>query len=93
MLLLNIVGKEEIATLFCAEPHSSVSNKRLLVQSPALPIFFPRMGGSHCNRIHSSFAAVCCFNNGYVYVGKQPAAWKELKDCRKAWMGELPAAI
>ena len=42
---------------------------------PSRPIFFPRIDDSHCDRIHSSLAAVRCFDNGYV--GKQPVAWKE----------------
>ena len=37
-------------------------------------IFFSRID-SHCDRIHSSLTAVCCFDNGYV--GKQSDAWKE----------------
>ena len=44
----------------------------------ARPIFFPRIGDSHCDRIHSSLTAVHCFDNGYV--GKQPVAWKEFCD-------------
>ena len=48
---------------------------RLLVQSPAWPIFFPRIDDSHCDRINSSLTAVCCLDS--CYVGKQPVAWKE----------------
>ena len=61
-----------------AEPTSSVGSiedRRSLVRSPAWPISFPRIDDSHCDRIHSSFTAVRCFDNGYV--GKQPVAWKE----------------
>ena len=31
---------------------------------PRLPIFFPRIDDSHCNRIHSSLTAAHCFDNG-----------------------------
>ena len=48
---------------------------RSLVQSPAWPILFLRIDGSHCNRIHSFPTAVHCFDSGYV--GKQPVAWEE----------------
>ena len=37
-------------------------------------LLIPRIDESHCDRIHSSLIAVCCFDNGYV--GKQPVAWK-----------------
>ena len=40
-------------------------------------IFFPRIDDSHFDRIHSSLAAVRCFDSGYV--GTQPAAWKEYR--------------
>ena len=40
------------------------------------PIFFTRIGDSHCNRIHSFLSAVCFFDNGYV--GKQPLAGKSV---------------
>ena len=46
------------------------------VQSPARLIFFPRI-----DDIHSSLAAVHCFDNGYV--GKQPMACKEY--CAEYW--------
>ena len=46
-----------------------------LVRSPARLIFFPRIDDNHCDRNHSSLAAVRCFDNGYL--GKQPVAWKE----------------
>ena len=39
----------------------------------ARPIFFPRIGDSHCDRIHSRLISDHCFGNGYV--GKQPVAW------------------
>ena len=41
----------------------------------ARPIFFLRIDDSHCNRIHSSLTAICCFDNGSVR--KQPVALKE----------------
>ena len=37
---------------------------------------------SHCNRIHSSLAAVHCFDSGYM--GKQPVAWEEF--CAEYWL-------
>ena len=43
--------------------------------SLARPIFSLRIDDSHCDKIHSSLSAVCCFDNGYV--GKHPVAWKE----------------
>ena len=42
---------------------------------PARPIFFPRIYDSHCDRIHSSFTAVRCFDN--AYVENKPVTWKE----------------
>ena len=35
-----------------------IKNRRSLVRSPALPIFFPRTDDSHCDRIHSSLTDV-----------------------------------
>ena len=58
----------------CAKPHS-FENRRLLVRSPVRQIFFSRINDSHCDRIHSFFTAVHCFDNSYVR--KQPMAWKE----------------
>ena len=52
-----------------------LENRMSLVQSPARPIFLLRTYDSHCDRIHSSLAAVHCFDNGYVK--KRPMAWKE----------------
>ena len=52
---------------------------------PAQPIFFQRIDDSHCDRIHSSLTAVCCFDNGYV--GKQPVAWREY--CVEYWLKEF----
>ena len=43
---------------------------------PASANIFPRIGDSHCNRIHSSVTAVHCFDD--VYVGKHPVAWKRV---------------
>ena len=54
---------------------AGLEDRRLLVESPAWPILFPRIDDSHCNRIHSSLTTVHCFDNGYV--GKQPVAWEE----------------
>ena len=49
-----------------------------LVRSPGWPIFFPRLDDRHYDRIHSSLAAVYCFNNGYIInEGNQSVAWKE----------------
>ena len=45
-------------------------------------MFFPRTDDSHCDRIHSSLTADCCFYNGYV--GKQPVRWKEY--CAENWL-------
>ena len=56
-----------------------------MVRTPVRPIFFPRIYGGHCDRIHSSLTAVRCFDNGYV--GKQPVAWKE--NCPECWLKEL----
>ena len=44
-------------------------------EPPALPIFFPRICDSHCNRINSSLTTVHSFED--CYMGKQPVAWKE----------------
>ena len=38
-------------------------------------IFPPRIDDSHSDRMHSSLAAVHCFDNDYVE--KQPVPWKE----------------
>ena len=43
-----------------------------MVQSPAWPVFFPRIDDSQCERIHSFLTAAHCFNDGYV--GKLPVA-------------------
>ena len=58
----------------CAEPYNSfgsvqdpvVQNRMSLVQSLARPIFLTRTDDSHCGGIHSSPAAVHCFDNGYM---------------------------
>ena len=44
---------------------------------------------SHCDRINSSFAAVRCFDNGFM--GKQPVAWKEY--CAEHWLKELQGSM
>ena len=67
--------------MFIAEPHSSVSSVPnfstggRFFDSPARPIFIPRIDNSHCKRIHTSLTTVHCFNNGYVE--KCPVAWRE----------------
>ena len=63
-----------------------LENKRWLVRFPALPMFFPRIDDSHCDRIHASLTALRCFDNGYV--GKQPVAWK--KYCAEYWLKKTP---
>ena len=62
---------------FSAKPHSSVGSVANFRTGGRWfdPIFFPRIDDSHCDRIHSSLTAVCCFYNGYM--GKQPVTWKE----------------
>ena len=62
---------------------------RLLVRSPAQPIFFQRIDDSHCDRIHSSLTAVRCLDSGYVV--KQPVAWKEY--CVEYWLKELQESM
>ena len=54
-----------------------------------MPIFFPRIDDSHCDRIHSSLTAVCCYDNGYV--GKQPVAQKEY--FAEYWSKELKESM
>ena len=66
-----------------------LENRRRLVPSPPRPIFFSRIDDSHCDRIHSSFTAVQCFNNGYV--GKHPLGWKEY--CAEYWLKELQESM
>ena len=66
--------------MILAEPHSSVLSVQdlrtgVLVRSMARPMFFARIGGSHCKRSRSSLTAFHCFNN--VHFGKQPVAWRE----------------
>ena len=76
----------------CAEPPSVADLRtrgRCRVRSPARPIFYPRIDGSHCDSIHSFLTAVCCFDNGYV--GKQPVAWKEY--CAEYWLKELQESM
>ena len=53
------------------------------------PIFFPRIDGSHYNRINFSLTAVRCFDNGYMR--KQPVAWKEY--CAEHWLKELQESM
>ena len=43
--------------------------------SLAMPIFFPRIDDSHCDRIRYSLTDVHCFDDGNV--GKQPVVWEE----------------
>ena len=50
---------------------------------------FPIIENSHCNRIHSSFTAVRCFDNGFV--AKQPVAWKEY--CEEYWLYDLQESM
>ena len=85
-------GRYAACGCYAAEPHSSfgsVADIRSLVRSPALPIFFPRIDDSHCDRIHSSLTAVRCFDNGYV--GKQSVVWEEY--CAKYWLKELQESV
>ena len=54
-----------------AEPNSLVGSdadfeKEVAGSISGSAILFPRIGVSHCDRIHSSFMAVRCFHNGYV---------------------------
>ena len=68
-----------------------------MVQTPARPIFFPRIDDSHCDRIYSSLNTVRCFDNGYVgkhqWLGKNIVRSTVQKNSRKAWIGALAAAI
>ena len=57
-------------TFLWAEPQAqSVAlqtwEQEVLVRSKALPIFFPRIDDSLCDRIHFSLTIVRCFDNGY----------------------------
>ena len=72
--------------IFKPSPHNLVGKHRglenwSLVRPPAQPIFFQRIDGSHCGRIHSSLTAFHCLDGGYV--GKQPVTWKEY--CVERW--------
>ena len=65
--------------IWCRAPklswlHTGLENRRLVVWSPARPIFFTQVDDRYCNRNHSSLAFHSC-NNGYL--GKQPVAWKK----------------
>ena len=68
------------------EPHRTGSR---WYESPAQPIFFPRIDDSHCDRIHSSLTAVLCFDNSYV--GKQSVTRKEY--CAEYRLKELQESI
>ena len=76
-------------------PHSSVESLPDLrtggrwFEPSARSIFFPRIGDSHFNRIHTSLTAVHCFNNDYV--GKQPWTWKEY--CAEYWLKQLQESL
>ena len=61
-----------------------LKNRRSLILSTAQRIFFLRIDGCHCDRIHSSLVAVPCFNNGYV-------AWIEY--CSEYWLKELQESM
>ena len=61
---------------------TNLENRRWLVRSPAWPVFFQRIDGGHCDRIHYSLTAVRCFDDGYV--GKQPRTRKEY--CAEYWL-------
>ena len=56
---------------------------------PSEPVLFPRIGDSHCDRIHSSLTAVHCFDDGYV--GKQPVSWEEY--CADYWLKETQESM
>ena len=56
---------------------------------PGSAKYFLRTDDSHCDRIHSSLKAVCCFDNGYV--GKQLVAWKE--NCAEYGLKELQESM
>ena len=68
-------------------PRSSVASVEDLrtggrwFEPPAWPIFFLRIGESHCNRNHFSHHCPYFFSNSYV--GQQPVAWKE--HCAEYW--------
>ena len=68
-------------TLPCDGSHSLVGHVQSLrtggrwFDPRALPVFFPKIGVSLFDKIHSSLTAVHCFGKGYF--GKQPVAWKE----------------
>ena len=66
-----------------------IENRKLLVRSPARPIFFLRIDDGHWNRIHSPLTAVCCFDNGYLR--KQPVAWNEY--CAEYWLKDLQESM
>ena len=66
-----------------------LENRRSLVRHPDQPIFFSRIDGSHCDRIHSSLIAVRCFDIGYVV--EQLVAWKEC--CIEYWFKELQKSM
>ena len=64
--------------------------------------FDPRLGqyslkiiyDIHCDGIHSSLAAVHCFEDGYERkLGKNIPLKTGKKNCMKAWTGPLAAAI
>ena len=80
MLILALLCSTRPSKFFLPSPID-----QSLVRSPAQPILFPRIDDNHCDRIHSSFTTVHCFDNGHV--GKHPVAWKEY--CAEYWLKEL----
>ena len=88
---LQVVLGQPLSFFFLQAPaalNSSIEDLRTggcWFESPAWPIFFPRINNSHCDRIHSTLTAVHSFLDGSV--GKQPLAWKEY--CAEYWLKEL----
>ena len=80
-----------IVQIVHAEPQSSVGSVVDLRTGGRCfdPPLGQRIDDTHCNKIHSSLTAVCCFDN--VYVGKQPVAWKEF--CVEYWLKELQESM
>ena len=66
-----------------------LENRRSLVCTSALLVLFPRIDNSHCDRIHSSFTVVHCFDD--FYVGKHPVVWEEY--CSEYLLKELQESM
>ena len=92
ILVVSVVSATSSIPVSPAEPHSSVDSVQDFrtggrwFDPRARPIFFPRINGSHCDRIYYFLTFVHCFGN--VYVGKAASGFERIL-CRVLVKGIL----